>query len=216
MRPTEALQAAAGYLKRHPEELVRVARNALDLRFGVPVAALRWLAGQAKGRKAPKDIEIEAVPPGLRASATVDLMGNSVRASAIVVIERVCLTPDELRFEIRLRDVTLDILEAAPDSPVATLLLSGALDLSKPGNLVNFMPKKPPILVEAEGDRIVLDLRKHPKLANARAEKLIGLVTSLVSVRAIESDWDHLELELETLPDGVVEAVYAVRRMTER
>ncbi|MCC6216851.1 MAG: hypothetical protein IT376_18475 [Polyangiaceae bacterium] len=216
MRPTEALQAAAGYLKRHPEELVRAARNALDLRFGVPVAALRWLAGQAKGRKAPKDIEIEAVPPGLRASATVDLMGNSVRASAIVVIERVCLTPDELRFEIRLRDVTLEILQAAPDSPVATLLLSGALDLSKPGNLVNFMPKKPPILVEAEGDRIVLDLRKHPKLANARAEKIIGLVTSLVSVRAIESDWDHLELELETLPDGVVEAVYAVRRMTER
>ena len=91
------LDAVFSYVKAHPEELLRALRNALALRFGVPIVALRWLAGRVKGKKAPKDIEIEAVPPGVRVAATIDLMGTPVRASAVLFVERVSASPDELR-----------------------------------------------------------------------------------------------------------------------
>ena len=82
MRPLEMLSAAVGYVRKNPDELVKAATNVAALRFGVPIAALRFLASQAKGRKAPKDIEIGASPPALRLAATVDAMGTAVRASA--------------------------------------------------------------------------------------------------------------------------------------
>ena len=44
------------YLREHPEELLRVLRNALALRFGVPIAGLRWLATRVNGKRAPKDV----------------------------------------------------------------------------------------------------------------------------------------------------------------
>ncbi len=55
----------------------------------VPLDALRWLASQIKGKKAPKDLQIEAVPPGVRIGATLSLMGTVVRASAILYIRDV-------------------------------------------------------------------------------------------------------------------------------
>ena len=92
----DLLSAATGYLRRNPDELVRQAFNAGRLRFGVPIAALRWLAGQAKGKKAPKDIELGAVPPALRLSATVDAMGTELRAGANVRIESVEIGPESI------------------------------------------------------------------------------------------------------------------------
>src|SRR4051794_6914698 len=62
----EIAGAVGNYLKDHPEELWRLLRNALAMRFGVPLAALRWLAVKGGGQKAPKDLEIESVPPGVR------------------------------------------------------------------------------------------------------------------------------------------------------
>src|SRR5690349_21271617 len=53
------LQAASGYLKDHPEELVRALKSAAAMRIGLPLDALRWFAAQAKGRRAPKNVEIE-------------------------------------------------------------------------------------------------------------------------------------------------------------
>lgn len=207
------LGAARGYLSRHPEEVLRIAKNAVGLRFGLPLAALRFLAAQGAGKKgAPKDVQIEAVPPGIRVGATVDLMGNSVRASATVFIERVSLNTDELRFEVRLADVSLKLLEGAPDSPVAALLQSGALDLSKPGNLAAYMPKRPAVLVEAKDDRIVIDLMKDPKLQRKEVQRILGIVTPLLSVRGIQTDWEHLDVLLQAFPDGVSEAMHAVRR----
>ena len=89
----DLLSAATTYLRRNPDELVRATLNAGRLRFGLPIAALRWLAGQAKGKKAPKDIELGAVPPALRLSATVDAMGTSLRAGANVEIDEVEIPP---------------------------------------------------------------------------------------------------------------------------
>ncbi|MEB2311946.1 MAG: hypothetical protein OZ921_20530 [Sorangiineae bacterium] len=204
--------AVGRYLKHHPEEPLRVAKNALFLRFGLPLDALRWAAGQLRGKHMPKDVQLEAVPPGIRVGASVDLMGTPVRASAVIFIERIRFNAEELRVEVRLADVALKVLDDAVESPVAALLKSGALDLSKPGNLAAYMPKRPPVLVEAEGDRVVIDLMKEPKLArDPRLARLIGLITPLLGVRAIETDWEHLDVALRPFPDGILEAVEALR-----
>lgn len=209
------LEAGSKYLRDHPEELLRALRNLLALRFGVPLDALRFFAGRAGGgKKGPKDLVLEAVPPGLRVGATVELMGTPVRANATVFIERVSITPEELRFEIRLSGVSLKVADDAPESPIAALLRSGALDLSKPGNLAAYMPKRPALLVDAKDDRVVIDLMRHPKIAkNPRAIRAIALLAPLLTVAGIESDSEHLDVTLRAFPDGLRQAVTGIRRI---
>jgi hypothetical protein len=169
----------------------------------LPLDALRWLVGQARGKRVPKNVEIEAVPPGVRLGATVELMNTPLRASAIIYVEGVGL---------RLAEVTLKVLDDTAESPVAALIRSGALDLSKPGNLAAFMPKRPAVLVEAVDDRLVLDLKRHPKLAaNERLERALRLLVPVVTVSSIATDGDHLDVALRAFPDGVAEAVGALR-----
>jgi hypothetical protein len=207
------LEAATSYVRRHPEEILRVVKNAIGMRFGVPIVALRWLATNIDGKKAPKDVEIAAVPPGIRVGATLDLMGTTVRASAIVVIERLKLDAETLRVEIRLREVLLKALDERQETPVAALLKSGALDLSKPGNLAAYMPKRPAMLVEARDDRIVLDLMKHPKLArDVRLRRALHALAPLVTIHAIETEPEHLDVALRAFPDGLAEVLAGFRR----
>ncbi len=207
------VETLASYLRRHPEELLRAARNAVGLRFGVPIAALRWGAGRLSGKKAPRDIEISAVPPGIRASATIDLMGTTVRAKATVFVKDVRFGPDTLRVELKLADVSLRVLDETQETPVAALLRSGALDLSKPGNLAAYMPKRPALLVEARDDRVVLDLMKHPRIAkDERLQRALSLVLPIITVGAIETDPEHLDVKLQALPDGLPEVLAGFRR----
>lgn len=194
------------YFLEHPEELTRIVRNAAALRFGIPLAALRWAASQAKGRRAPTDITIEAAPPGIRVAATVPLMGTEVRASALVVVDDIQLNADELRVELRVTEVDLTLVEGG-ESPLAALVQSGALDLSKLGNLIGAMPRRPDFLLEADGDRIVLDLKKHPLMQGPRAEKLLGLITPLLTITAVSTAEEHLDVELSLLQRGLGAAV---------
>ncbi len=207
----DLISAATNYIRRNPDEIVRATLNAGRLRFGVPIAALRWLAGQAKGKKAPKDIELGAVPPALRLSATIDAMGTQLRAGANVRIEEIEITPETIRIGLRVHDVKLKVLDDS-ETPVATLVKSGALDLSKPGNLVKFIPKRPKAIVDAHDDRIVLDLMQVPQFAdNKRLRRALQIVSPLVGIRAIETEGDHLFIALRATPAGLREAIVALR-----
>jgi len=208
----ELLNAAVDYIRRNPDELVKAAVNAAGLRFGIPIAALRYLTTAAKlPRKAPKDIDIGSSPPAIRISLSVDAMGTPVRASAAIKIDEIDLSPTALRIGIRLSDVKLALLGES-DAPVATLIKSGALDLSKPGNLVKFLPKRPPAIVEAEGDRIVIDLMMVPAVAdNTRLRRVLAILTPVVNVRAVETDRDHLYVALKASPRGLPRALAALR-----
>jgi hypothetical protein len=213
MKPVALLKAAVGYLRNNPEEVVTAAANAATLRFGVPIAALRWLASQSKpSKKGPQDVEVGASPPALTVGATVDAMGTPVRATAAVRVDEVTIDSDRIRVGVRLSDVKLK-LQGESDAPVATLIKSGALDLSKPGNLVKFIPKRPDAIVEAEGDRIVVDLMKVPKIAkNRRVKKALSVIAPILGVRAIETDEDHLYVRLRAKPGGIGRAIEALRR----
>ncbi len=207
----DLLSAAAGYVRKNPDEVVRSALNAGRLRFGVPIAALSWFAGQVKGKKAPKDIEVGAVPPALRLGATVDAMGTILRAHASIKVDSVELTEDSIRVGVRLSDIKLKVLDDS-ETPVATLVKSGALDLSKPGNLVKFIPKRPAAIVEAHDDRIVIDLMKIPQIGNnPRVRRALSIITPLVGIRAIETDGDHLYVALRATPAGLGQAIAALR-----
>lgn len=210
--PRAFLNAAVDYVRKNPDELVRAAVNAAGLRFGVPLAGLRWLTSQAKlPRKAPQDIDIGSAPPALRISLSVDAMGTPVRASAAIRVDEIDLSPDALRIGLRLSDVKLALLGDS-EAPIATLIKSGALDLSKPGNLVKFLPKRPPAVVEADGDRIVIDLMKVPAVADsARLRLALAIFTPIVNVRTVETDRDHLYVALRASPRGLPRALAALR-----
>src|SRR5262249_11732451 len=155
-----------------------------------------------------------AVPRGLRVGATLNAMKTRLRASATLLIDEMRLGPDELRFAVRLRHVSLAVIGQS-DSPVATLVNSGALDLSRPGKLVANLPKRPPFIVEADGDRLVIDLMRDPKLAR-KLRRAAGVVTPLVTVPGVESRGASMPLKLACFPEGLLGALGSIREAMER
>lgn len=210
--PKIILKAAGDYLREHPEEILRALRGAIGLRFGVPMDALRYLAREfGGGKKAPKDVVIESAPPGVRLGATVDAMGTTLRASLVLTVEELHVTPDEIRIAARISEMSLKVLGDA-ESPLAGLIKSGALDLSKPGNLVAFMPKRPAVLIDAKDDRVVLDLMKVPSIAqNPKVKRTLAVMTPVVGVRAIKTKDDHLDVHFKADLAGVSAALAAAR-----
>lgn len=210
--PKELLRVAGNYLKSHPEEIWRAVKGAFGLRVGVPMDSLRYLVRElATGDKAPKDVVLEAAPPGLRASLTVSAMGTPLRVSVIIYVEEVDARQDALRFVLRLADLSLKVLGDA-NTPIAGFIKSGALDLSKPANLVNIMPKRPAALVDAKDDLITLDLMKVPKLAeNPKLKRMLPILLPAVGVSAIQTDDDHLDVHFKFRASGVPEAFAAAR-----
>jgi len=214
MNPLSVLERAARWMRSHPEEIIGAALDAVALRLTVPLDALRFLVRQMKGRNAPEDVEMVAVPPGLRVAATLNAMKTRLRASATLLIEEMRLGPEELRFSLRLRHVSLAVIGQS-DSPVATLVNSGALDLSRPGKLVANLPKRPPFIVEADGDRLVIDLMRDPKLAR-KLRRAAGVLTPLVTVTGVESKGDVMTLQLACFPEGLLGALGSIREAMER
>jgi hypothetical protein len=212
MRFQDVFDTAKQYLQRHPEELGRVLRGLLGLRLGVPLDAIRWLAAQAARSGSARDIEIDSVPPGFRVAATFELMRTTVRGAATLYVERMRLTGEEARIELRLEDVTLSLVEDAT-TPVALLIKSGALDLSRPANLLKHLPTRPPFLLEARDNRVVLDFIRHPAIAaNDPLRHALHAVTSVVTLHGLETDERHFDFTFRAFPGGLGHAARSLRQ----
>jgi hypothetical protein len=209
MDPKAVIKQTLAWVRHHPEDVVQAVKNAAAMRLTVPLDALRFLAAEAKGNRAPTNVEITAVPPGVRVTATVFAMKTSLRVSGTVFIDLVRIGPEELRLEVRLEDVALAVIGES-DSPIAALIRSGALNLSQPGRLIANLPKRPAFVVEAGGDWVVLDLMREPKLA-ARLGRVTSLLTPVVTISAIQSSGDLLGVQLSCFPDGLTNAVASLR-----
>ncbi|MGF1467685.1 MAG: hypothetical protein ACFCGT_16290 [Sandaracinaceae bacterium] len=206
----EALTAASEYLRRNPAEVSRAVVNLLGLRAGLPVDALRWLLDKAAEGGRVRDPVLVEAPPGLRLTASVDLMKTPVRASAAIFIDRIHLSADAIRMEVRLEDIWMEVIGESKTA-VAALLRSGNLDLSKPGELAKHMDL-PPVIVEARDNRLVVDLMKEPRIGNSEAvHRALALVTPLVTMAGIEADDEHLTVVFRPFPKGIIPAVGAVR-----
>ena len=207
-----ALRSASRFVTRNPMAVMKMARHAFGMRIAVPLDAIRWFVANTPPKKAaPTDVTITAQPPAVNLGATVNLMGTSVRASASVRVDELRIQPDELRVALRLSQVDMRLLGDS-NTPVAGLIKSGALDLSKPGNLVNFMPKRPDVLIDAHDDVVVIDLMKNPKFAgNFKLRRILQTLTPVVNVSVLRTDGDFLVLGLRATPLGFPRALTAAR-----
>jgi len=198
-----AFRSATRFVAKNPMQMVKMARHAIGMRFAIPLDALRWFAANTPpARNAPQDVAVTADPPAIVFAASVNLMGTPVRASAKLRIDELRVHADELRVQVHLTDVDLKLLGES-DSPVATLIKSGALDLSRPGNLVKYMPKRPKVLIEAHDDILILDLMKNPKLAgNLGLRKILQRLTPVVNVAALGTEGDFLIVQFRATPFG--------------
>ena len=211
-RAKRAFRAATGFLQENPGEVSRAVRNALAMRFSLPIPALRWLSAQAIENGAVEDLMITAAPPGLRIAATVDAMRTPVRASAVAFIERVDLSEEAMIVVLRIEDLHLKLAGDAK-SPVAMLIKSGALNLEKPGDLVTHVPGLPPVVAEARGNRITLDFMRDARMRNnPMVHGALSVITSLVAPASVQTDSDHIDIAFRPLPRGVRAAASAVRR----
>lgn len=207
-----ALQSAGRFVVRNPLSLFTLAKHAANLRVAVPLDAIRWvISNTPPSKKAPTDVSITARSPAIQVGATIELMGSKLRASTMITIEELRVFPEEMTVRLRLQETDMKVLDRS-ETPVAGLIRSGALDLSKPGNLAKFMPQRPAILVEAKDDYVVLDLLQVPKIANNfRLRKVLQRVTPVMSVAALGTDGDYLVLSLRATPSGLPKALAAAR-----
>jgi hypothetical protein len=198
----DILMGCAAYLRQHPQELLLVARKAGRMRLGVPISALRWAATQFQG--GVRDIEFEPIPPGMRVTATLEEMGTTLRCSAVLTVERIATSPTEIRLEMQLADVSVRLLDEQGKTPLAALIRSGALDLSKVTSLVAHLPTRPAILVDAVGDRLVVDLMRLPQFdRDDRLRRIWGGLSSLLAVETLQTDDTHLDVGFKALPRGI-------------
>jgi hypothetical protein len=209
-----ALRSAGRFIAKNPTTMLSMARHALGMRIAVPLDSLRWfITNTPPSRKAPQDVTITPRPPAIGIGATVDLMGTTVRAGASIRVEQIEVGEEKFRVTLRLTDVTMKVLGES-FTPVAGLIKSGALDLSKPGNLAKFMPKKSPVLAEAHDDIIVLDLMQEPKFAaNERVRGILGTLTPVIQVSGLSTEGDFLILQLRASPFGLPRALNAARQL---
>ena len=207
-----ALRSAGRFMVRNPLSLLTVAKHASKMRMAVPLDAIRWVVSNTPpSKKAPTDVAITARPPAIQVGATVELMGTKLRASTTITVEELRVYSEEMTIRLRLSDTDMKVLDRS-ETPIAGLIRSGALDLSKPGNLVKFMPQKSPILIEARDDILVLDMMQIPKIANNyRLRRMLQRITPVMNVSALGTDGDFLVVSLRATPSGLPRALAAAR-----
>lgn len=211
LRPGDIFDAASRYLRGHPEELARIVRSSFGLRFGVPLAAFRWMMEQLVEDVSALEPEITAVPPGLKIGVTLEKMETRIRFNATIYVDRIDVSSQKILVGIRLSGVSLKVL-SEKKTVMSALINSGALDISQLGNLINELPGLPPVIEEAGGQRIVFDLMRSPRFDNMLVRNIVGLLSSLITVQGVETETDHLDVVLRALPRGSTAAVGAVRR----
>ena len=207
----QAFDAATVYLRAHPEEVGRAVRNAFGLRVGVPIVALRWFGKLAERTGKVTDLSIDTVPPGIRVAGNIHPMDTPIRFSATVYVDRIVFSDTELTIAIRVEEISLKVIGDAK-TPIAAVIRSGALNLANVGTLVGYLPNRPPMIVDARDNRVVLDLMRDPAIGlNPVVRKAVGFSTGFVTLQSFSSDEQHVDFAFRALPTGIGGAVKAFR-----
>ncbi|MFO0751647.1 MAG: hypothetical protein U1F43_39170 [Myxococcota bacterium] len=203
------IKSAGKYTASHPRVLGDIARHAFGRRLAIPLDLLRWATTMVPESQA-KDLTVLAQPPAIGVGATANLMGTELRVDGAITFESIDATTDSVRIAFKVGDLRASVLNNLQGN-LAKLLASGVINLKKPASLLNFVPKKPPFLVEAKDDRFVLELMKVPKLAqNPRFQKALAAITPVFQIAQIRTEDDLLIIGLNIHPRRIFEAIQAI------
>lgn len=189
----DVLRTSGRFVFRRPAVLAMIAKQALDGRVAVPLDALRWFLRQPHLKRPElNEITLESRPPALVFGATLSAMGTRLRVAAALEVQEVELRPELFHLSLRIKDLAASVL-GGKDSAVSALLRAGALDLTRPGDFLRFLPTMPAVIIEASGDRIVLDLFKLESLRkHAILQLMLPLVVSRVTMTGIFTEGEYL------------------------
>ena len=212
LKVSQILKSLGRYAASHPRLFGEIARHALNRRLAVPLDLVRWAATLVPaGDKAPKDITVIAQQPALGLGATANIMGTEMRVDAALLIDAIDATTEAVKVTFCVKDLRASVLNNLQGN-LAKLLASGALNLSKPASLLNFVPKRPPAILEAKEDRFVIDLLKFPQLAaNPSFQKALRTMTPILAIGDIHTEGDLLVIGLKANPRGLRESFQAFR-----
>lgn len=203
------IKSAGKYTASHPRVLGDIVRHAFGGRLAIPLDVLRWATTLVPEKQA-KDLTVLAQPPAVGVGATLNLMGTEMRVDGAITFETIDASTDAVKIAFRVGDLRASVLNNLQGN-LAKLLASGVINLKKPASLLNFVPKKPPALVEAKDDRFVIDLVKIPKLAqNPRFQKALAAITPVLQIAQIRTEDDLLIIGLNIAPSKIIEAVKAL------
>lgn len=210
VEPLRAVESMVKYLTNHPEEITRFIRSGLGMRIGVPLAAFRWILSELT-KDAGIAAELDVETPGLRFGATVDRMNTKMRINATLFVQDIDVDDRQIRMDLRIEGLKIDIL-SHEKTQLSALIKSGALDLSRPGDLIAELPGMPPTLVAAEGTKISLDLMRSDRFGDPKLREIVGLLSALVTVKDVRTEKsDHVDVSFRALPRGPRTAGRAVR-----
>jgi hypothetical protein len=208
----QLIKSLGRYAASHPRLVGEIARHAFNRRLAIPLDLVRWGATLIpSGDKSPKDVTVIAQSPALGLGATANIMGTELRVDAALLIDAIDATNEAVKVTFRVRDLRASVLNNLQGN-LAKLLASGALNLSKPASLLNFVPKRPPAILEAKEDRFVIDLLRFPQLAeNPAFQKALRAVTPILAIGDIRTEGDLLLIGLRANPRGLKESLQALR-----
>ena len=192
-----------------PAQALRLLLQALGGRISIPLAVIRGRLAEMSEKVA---LEIEAVSPGLRIQGEAHALGAPISVAARIDADGVHVEGERRTIRIRLSEVELSTSEDAP-GPLADAIRNGMIDTDNPATLIGNMISLPEMVVEAQGQDVVIDLMRVPAIQ--RDEMLrtaVAAATSYLCVKGIRVSDDAIELQLGLLPGGPKEAALSTAR----
>ena len=192
-----------------PAQALQLLLQALGGRISIPLSEIRGRLAQLSKKVT---LEIEAATPGLRIRGEAHALGAPISFAARVDADGVHIEGERRTIRIRLSEVELSTSEDAP-GPLADAIRNGMIDTDNPATLIGNMISLPDMIVEAQGQDVVIDLMRVPAIQ--RDEMLrtaVAAATSYVCVKGIRVSDDAIELQLGLLPGGPKEAALSTAR----
>lgn len=192
-----------------PSRAIRLVTQALGGRIRIPLDTVRDRLGEFSDKV---DVDLRAAEPGLRIRGQAEALGAPIAFSARIEADGIQVAGERRTVRIRLSEVALATDDDAP-GPLADAIRNGMIDTANPATLVGNMISLPDMIVEAEGQDILVDLMKIPAIqGDEMVRAAFAAATSYLCVTGIRIADDEIELQLGLLPGGPKEAALSTAR----
>jgi len=192
-----------------PGQAVRLVMQAFGGRVSIPLSVVR---GRLAALGSKVELQVRTLDPGLGVAGSAKALGAPIRFSARVDAEGIQVDGEARTVTFRVTEVELATDDDAP-GPLADAIRNNMIDTVNPASLMSNMMPLPPMVTRAEGQEIVIDLMKLPRIAKDETLRAaLAAASSYLSVTDIDFDQDAIELRLGILPGGPKEAVLSTAR----